>query len=151
MKTSGETTVTRGFIGELYGLPQSCADWAILVSDNRAITSQFNAGDLPFVKQAAAETDTQYCVVTQSAEEAGILEAENRRRIAVYASPHSSPIKPEHLDIRRMREEEESRAKKLLKAGGAVVALACKEGKGLDDFWRAYDGLRQANPELSES
>lgn len=150
MKTSGETTVTRGSIGELYGLPQSCADWAILVSDNRAITSQFNAGDLPFAKQAAAETDTQYRV-TQSAKEAGILAAENRRRIVMYASPHSSPIKPEHLDIRRMREEEERRAKKLLEAGGAVVALACKEGKGLDDFWRAYDGLRQANPELSES
>lgn len=150
MEISDETTVTRGSIGELYGLPQSCADWTILVSDDRAITSQFNAGDLPFVEQAAAKTDTQYRV-TQSAKEAGILAAENRRRIAVYASPHSSPIKPEHLDIRRMREEEESRAKKLLKAGGVVVALACKEGKGLDDFWRAYDGLRQANPELSES
>lgn len=150
MKTSGETIVTRGSIGELYGLPQSYTDWAILVSDDRAITSQFNAGDLPFVEQAAAKTDTQYRV-TQSAKEAGILAAENRRRIAVYASPHSSPIKPEHLDIRRMRGEEERRAKKLLEAGGAVVALACKEGKGLDDFWRAYDDLRQANPELSET
>lgn len=150
MKTSGETIVTRGSIGELYGLPQSCADWAILVSDNRAITSQFNAGDLPFAKQAAAETNTQY-YVPQNAEEAGTLAAENRRRIVMCASPHSSPIKPEHLDIRRMLEEEERRARKLLKAGGAVVALACKEGKGLDDFWRAYDSLRQANPELSES
>ena len=93
MKTSGETTVTRGSIGELYGLPQSCADWAILVSDNRAITSQFNAGDLPFAKQAAAETDTQY-YVPQSTEDAGTLAAENRRRIVMYASPHSSPIKP---------------------------------------------------------
>lgn len=63
MKNSGETIVTRGSMGKLYGLPQSYTDWAILVSDNRAITSQFNAGDLPFVKQAAAETDTQYCVV----------------------------------------------------------------------------------------
>ena len=147
MKISDETTAMRGFIGE----PQSHIDWAILVGDNRAIASKFSAGDLSLAEQAAAETDTQYCVVTQSAEEAGILAAENRRRIAVYASPHSSPIKPEHLDIRRMREEEERRAKKLLEAGGAVVALACKEGKGLDDFWRAYDGLRQANPELSES
>ena len=150
MEISDETTVTRGSIGELYGLPQSCADWAILVSDNRAITSQFNAGDLPFAKQAAAETDTQY-YVPQSTEDAGTLAVENRWRIVMYASPHSSPIKPEHLDIRRIREEEECRARKLLEAGGAVVALACKEGKGLDDFWRAYDSLRQANPELSES
>ena len=150
MEISDETTVTRGSIGALYGLPQSCADWAILVSDNRAIMSQFNAGDLPFVEQAAAETDMQY-YVPQSTEEAGTLAAENRRRIAMYVSPCSSPIKPEYLDIRRMRGEEERRAKKLLEAGGAVVALACKEGKGLDDFWRAYDGLRQANPELSES
>lgn len=146
MKISDETTAMRGFIGE----PQSHIDWAILVGDNRAITSQFNAGDLPFAKQAAAETDTQY-YVPQSTEEAGTLAAENRRRIVMYASPCSSPIKPEHLDIRRMRGEEERRARKLLEAGGAVVALACKEGKGLDDFWRAYDGLRQANPELSES
>ena len=150
MKTSGETTVTRGSIGELYGLPQSYADWAILVSDNRAITSQCNAGDLSLAEQAAAETDTQY-YVAQSVEEAGALAAENRRRIAMYGSPHSRLIGLRYLDIRRMRGEEERRAKKLLKAGGVVVALACKEGKGLDDFWRAYDGLRQANPELSES
>lgn len=150
MKTSGETTITRGSIGELYGLPQSYADWAILVSDNRAITSQFNAGDLPFAEQAAAETDTQY-YVPQSTEEAGTLAAENRRRIAMYGSPHSRLIGLRYLDIQSIQKEEERRAKKLLEAGGAVVALACKEGKGLDDFWRAYDGLRQANPELSES
>lgn len=146
MKISDETTAMRGFIGE----PQSHIDWAILVSDNRAITSKFSAGDLSLAEQAAAETDTQY-YVAQSVEEAGTLEAENRRRIAMYESPHSRLIGLRYLDIQSIQKEEERRAKKLLEAGGAVVALACKEGKGLDDFWRAYDGLRQANPELSEA
>jgi len=150
MEISDETTVTRGSIGELYGLPQSCADWAILVGDNRAIASKFSAGDLSLAEQAAAETDTQY-YVAQSVEEAGTLAAENRRRIAMYGSPHSRLIGLRYLDIQSIQKEEERRAKKLLEAGGAVVALACKEGKGLDDFWRAYDGLRQDNPELSES
>ena len=122
--------------------------WASLVgfSHKAAVAESFDESEIPLVVQAANETGTRYRVASGVYETRKLLVAILRRRLT-----KSEGYFPD-LYLEYIEESEQRRAENILEAGGAVVALACKEGKGLDDFWQRYRELKdQSSSESLEA
>ena len=126
---------------------EGICNWTTLVEfSGKAIAEPFDEGDIPLAIKAAYETGTQYRVASGVDETSKLLAARSRRLIINDEGycPGSYYKYPEELG--------RGRAEKLLKAGGAAIALVKKDKSGLSDFWEKYRELKeQPNPESSEA
>lgn len=145
MGKQGIETVKDGSVTTRVG--RDIDSWASLVGfSHKAVAESFDESEIPLVVQAANETGTRCRVASGVDGTRKLLVARLRRRFT-----ESEGYFPD-LYLERIEESEQRRAENILEAGGAVVALACKEGKGLDDFWQRYRELKdQSSPESSEA
>ena len=105
------------------------------VRNNMAIARLEHPEDLPLSMQAAIDTHTQFQPTRDPGEARSLMFAECYRTHYRF---------PEWLD---------ERTKDAIKAGGAVIVLACKdEETGLSEFWKRRRELeQQANLEAPEA
>ena len=105
------------------------------VRNNMAIARLEHPEDLPLSMQAAIDTHTQFQPTRDPVEARSLMFAECYRTHYRF---------PEWLD---------ERTKDAIKAGGAVIVLACKdEETGLSEFWKRRRELeQQANLEAPEA
>lgn len=101
------------------------------VRNNMAIARLEHPEDLPLSMQAAIDTHTQFHPTRDPGEARSLMFAECYRTHYRF---------PEWLD---------ERTKDAIKAGGAVIVLACKdEETGLSEFWKRRRELeQQSNPD----
>ena len=105
------------------------------VRNDMAIARLEHPEDLPLSMEAAIDTHTQFQSTRDSGEARSLMLAECYRTHYRF---------PEWLD---------ERTKDAIKAGGAVIVLACKdEETGLSEFWKRRRELeQQANLEAPEA
>lgn len=118
--------------------------WSRFANGDSTVASTFDEGDVPFVEQAARETSTGY-YISSTVDEACSLLVADRRRIDESGLNHVESTEPRRTrtSIQAIEKEERRRAEEVLKAGGAVVALADKSREsGLSDFWQRYRELK---------